>query len=63
MAVSAEMTLASTRHSPVGQPILLSQQKVRGAQRTGAFGSEGWGMGDSVGSDDVEVRASSPVKG
>lgn len=42
MAVSAEMTLASTRHSPVGQRNLLSQQKVRGAQRTGAFGSEGW---------------------
>lgn len=52
MAVSAEMTLASTRHSPVGQRNLLSQQKVRGAQRTGAFGSEGW-----VGTMMCKVRA------
>lgn len=37
MAVSAEMTLASTRRSPVGQRNLLSQQRVRGAARTGAF--------------------------
>jgi hypothetical protein len=42
MAVNAEMTLASTRQSPVGQRKLLSQQKVRGATRTGAFGNEGW---------------------
>jgi hypothetical protein len=41
MAVNAEMTLASTRRSPVGQRNLLSQQKVRGATRTGAFGNEG----------------------
>lgn len=42
MAVNAEMTLASTRRSPVGQRKLLSQQKVRGATRTGAFGNERW---------------------
>lgn len=47
MAVSAEMTLARTRRSSVGQRILLSQQRVRGATRTGAFGNEGWiGGGD-----------------
>lgn len=40
MAVSVVNDPASTRHSPVGQQDLLSQQKVRGAQRTGAFESE-----------------------
>lgn len=44
MAVSAAMSLASTRHAPVGQRDLLSQQKVRGRLRIGAFGNgEVWG--------------------